>query len=110
MYCICLVVPPSTPTNVSASSATPDSVTLSWDASTSDGEAGITSYVIEFRATSGASDFEQLTILDGTSTTYTTSNLSDDTEYEFVVKALNDSGYSEASTSATIKTPMKIGR
>ena len=43
-------------------------------------------------------------------TSHVAAGLKENTDYEFVVKAQNKAGYSEASASATIKTKPKVGR
>ena len=92
------------------SNATPNSVTLSWDISSTDEETSdISGYIIEYRATDDSTDFKQMATLDADATEYTASTLSDDTEYEFVVKSQNKAGCCNESVSATIRTPHKVG-
>ncbi|MER6294971.1 chitinase [Streptomyces althioticus] len=83
--------PPAPPAGLTASGATPTSVSLSWSPA-----AGATSYAV-YR------DGARIRTVTGTSTTVT--GLSPSTAYAFQVAALNDAGESARSATVTATTP-----
>ncbi|HVG59614.1 MAG TPA: carbohydrate binding domain-containing protein [Hyalangium sp.] len=80
---------PSAPTNLSSPSKTPNSVSLSWTASTDD--FGVTGYLI-FRGGTQVGT--------STSTSYTDSGLASNTTYSYTVKARDAAGNTSAASAA----------
>ncbi len=107
----CITTPPA-PTGFTATAASATEVGLSWDY-----ESGISKYGIDRRlSTTTSSSWTTLTsTLTGTSTSYRVSNLSEDTEYEFRVRAYGDAvtyesewspySYDFATTNGGLETP-----
>ncbi len=90
------ITPPTVPTGLAASNVAPNSLTLSWTASTDD--VGVTGY-----------DIYQGATLIGTSatTTYNVTGLTPNTPYAFTVKAKDAAGnVSNASTPLSVTTPI----
>jgi hypothetical protein len=84
---------PSAPTSFSANSATFGQITLSWGAPSSNGGAGVTSYVLRNGST---------VLQNSTATSYTHTGLAPSTTYSYTVTAVNVAGESTASSiSAT---------
>ena len=102
--------PPSTPTGLAVSSASHDSMTLTWD---DPGDSTIESYQILRRSRDGSEygdglgDAEFVVIVDDTgspTTTYTDTSVAPRTRYVYRVKARNPHGLSGASSSANAET------
>jgi hypothetical protein len=84
---------PSAPTSFSANSATFGQVALSWGPPSSNGGAGVTSYVLRNGST---------VLQNSTATSYTHTGLAPSTTYSYTVTAVNVAGESTASSiSAT---------
>ena len=64
--------------------------------------------VIEVKVTT-ETEFKQTVTTKASATSHIVTGLSENTDYEFIVKAQNKAGYSEASVSATMKTLPKVG-
>ena len=103
--------PPSMPTGLAVSSATHDSVTLTWD---DPGDSTIESYQILRRSRDGSEygdglgDAEFVGIIDDTgssATIYTDTSVTPRTRYVYRVKARNLQGLSEKSSYANAETP-----
>jgi fibronectin type 3 domain-containing protein len=98
-----LVSIPTTPSGVSVTSASSNSITVSWIAVT-----GASSYKVYRSATSSGS---YTSVGDVTATSYTDTGLSGSTTYYYKVSAYNSAGESSqsspisATTSATVKVP-----
>ena len=86
---------PKTPTNLTYSSRSPTSITLSWDQ-----PAGVVvdRYVIVYTYQGGCSDYTQpeniATVNDGTAREYTLQNLQEFSDYSINITAVNDAGQS----------------
>ena len=102
---------PAAPAGLAASSATHDSVTLSWD---DPGDSSITGYQVlrrsrdgdEYGDNLGASEFSVIVDDTGTSvTTHTDTTVEAGTRYVYALKARNTEGLSEASGAAAAETP-----
>lgn len=85
---------PGAPTSVSTT-AGDSQVTVSWTAPTSNGGSAITAYRVTNVTTSSTYD------VSANVTTKTITGLTNGTTYSFTVKALNDIGYSAASSSVS---------
>jgi chitodextrinase len=83
------VTPPTTPTNFTSPSKTPNSVSLSWTASTDN--TGVTGYLI-FRGSTQVGT--------STSTSYTDTGLAASTTYSYTVRARDAAGNTSAATAA----------
>jgi chitodextrinase len=92
------VTPPSTPSNLIATSVRPASVSLSWNAASDD--VGVARYRV-FR--------DDISISTPTGTTYSNSSLSDNTTYAYRVAAIDAAGNeSPVSDQITVKTPLRL--
>ncbi len=92
--------PPSAPTNLTAGTPTSTSVPLSWSASTDTGGSGLAGYTV-YRE-NGATDVEVGT---STTTSFTVTGLSPNTEYTFYVVARDNAGnVSAPSEPVTVRT------
>ena len=97
--------PPDKPTGLEATTATHDSVTLTWD---DPGDDSITGYVILRRipGVDPEGHFDVLVANTGTAaTTYTDDTVSAETRYTYRIKAINGAGTSERSRWSHIDTP-----
>ena len=105
-----LPVPPTAPEELSASTVTEDTVTLTWEKVTSDGGAPVEAYIIEAKKI-GEKEFHKVAKVVGTELSYAATGLDDDQEYEFAIKAVNPAGASQTATELQepIKTKLKIG-
>ncbi len=93
--------PPSTPTNVSATANSSTSVTVSWNASTDSGGPGLGGYYILRGGT-------QVGSVNASTTSYTNTGLSPNTQYSYTVEAYDTDGppnVSAASSASTVTTP-----
>jgi chitodextrinase len=89
--------PPTAPTNLTASAASPTVVNLSWNPSTDD--VVVSNYLV-YRGTT------LLTTLGSTATSFTDSTVSGNQTYSYTVKARDATGnLSGASNTATVTTP-----
>ena len=96
--------PPAKPRGLEAT-ATPDSVTLTWDDPQDD---SITGYVIlrRIRVNDEGGEFSELVADTGTAaTTYTDDTVAASTTYTYRIKAINEHGTSERSRWVHIDTP-----
>jgi hypothetical protein len=97
---------PSAPIDLTATAGDTE-VELDWTVPASDGGSAITDYTVEYRTTSGPGEWTEFT--DGTSTTTsaTVTGLTNDTEYDFRVRAVNvhGSGVWSSTVSATPTAP-----
>ncbi|NUR50503.1 MAG: hypothetical protein HOV71_20440 [Hamadaea sp.] len=93
---------PTTPTGLTASGATANSVNLTWNASSDN--VGVTGYDV-YRATSGGS-FSQIATASGTS--YTATGLAASTQYQFYVRARDAAG-NTSGNSATVTATTSSG-
>ena len=96
---------PSLPTDLAA---TPGNtiVLLSWTAPTDDGGAAITDYIIQYKET-GAIAWTTFVDGTGTGTTTTVTGLTNGTEYEFRIAAVNAAGNS-SPTRVISATPLPV--
>ena len=97
--------PPDKPTGLEATTATHDSVTLTWD---DPGDDTITGYVI-LRRIPGVDPEGHFDVLVAntatTATTYTDNEVAAETRYTYRIKAINGAGTSERSRWSHIDTP-----
>ena len=99
---------PGAPTGLTVSHVGGTQLALSWTAPASDGGSAITGYKIE-RETPTGNGFSTLVADTGdTSTTYTNTSLSLNTQYNYRVSAINAIGTSSASSSAAQTTPTAL--
>ena len=97
--------PPTKPTGLDATTASHDSVTLTWD---DPGDDTITGYVILRRipGVDPEGHFDVLVADTGTAaTTYTDNTVAAETRYTYRIKAINGAGTSERSRWVHIDTP-----
>lgn len=94
-----LLAPPGTPTGLTAGSATPATMPLSWTAPSSGG--AVATYTVQYRVTSVGGTWTEVTGLTATSATIT--GLASSTQYDFQVSAVNGGGSSSftATTNGT---------
>lgn len=90
---------PSTPRDLTATAVSPTQIDLSWSPA-----SGATSYVIE-RSPSGSSSWVQIGTTGADVTTYSDTALTEGTSYSYRVRASNDAGASESSTTSSYYTP-----
>jgi len=96
---------PTAPTSLSASltvASEDSSVDLTWTAPSSDGGSAITNYVVEYGTATGVYGAPINT--PDTTTSFTVSPLSENTEYFFIVRAENAIGVNGASNEDSITT------
>ncbi|MCJ8306575.1 MAG: fibronectin type III domain-containing protein [Nitrosopumilus sp.] len=96
---------PSAPTGLSADITTSSSISLSWSASTDDGNSTITDYTIQYKK---SADSSWSIFVDGTSvdTITTVTGLDSDVSYDFRISAVNAVGagtYSSTISATTLK-------
>ena len=97
--------PPAKPRGLEATTATHDSVTLTWD---DPGDDSITGYVILRRipGVDPEGQFDELVADTGTAaTTYTDNTVAAETRYTYRIKAINGAGTSERSRWSHIDVP-----
>ncbi len=88
---------PSTPTGLSSNTATASTIGLTWNSVT-----GATSYVLEIQISG-----KWTTIYTGSSTSFTSTGLSNNTSYSYRISAVNAIGTSEVSSTFSTKTKNK---
>ena len=97
--------PPTAPTGLTATAASPSQINLGWTASTDD--AGVTSYLLERCSGSTCTNFVQIAA--PTATSYSDTGLSAATTYRYRVRAVdaanNFSDYSNIASGATPGAP-----
>jgi chitodextrinase len=94
--------PPSAPTGLTATAASPTQVTLAWTASTDN--VGVTGYRVERCQGAGCTNFAQVGT--PTATSYSDTGLSPSTTYRYRVRAVDAAGNLSAYSSiATVTTP-----
>ena len=93
---------PGAPRNLRAATGNSGELTVSWDAPSSDGGSEITGYRLQWKETSGSwdtpADVSESTV---TGTAHTITRLTDGTEHDVRVRAVNLEGAGEASPKAT---------
>ena len=95
--------PPTAPTNLTATAASPAQVNLSWTASTDN--VGVTGYKVERCQGAACANFAQ--IATPAATTFNDSGLTGSTSYSYRVRATDAAGnLSPYSTSAIVSTPV----
>jgi chitodextrinase len=95
--------PPTAPTNLVATAASPAQINLSWTASTDN--VGVTGYKVERCQGAGCANFAQ--IATPTATTFNDSGLTGSTSYSYRVRATDAAGnLSSYSTIASVSTPV----
>ena len=101
----CTSVPPTGPTNLTATDSSVSVINLSWTAAPVNPPCTITSYTVYRSTTNGftpsASNLDASGV---TSTTYTDTGLAASTTYYYVVEALDSFGASAASAQASAET------
>jgi len=94
---------PSTPTNLSVVSFTASDVSLNWD----DNPVGFTAYKVEYKVSSSPTWVDSG--YTGTTSAYTVSGLSFNTEYNFRVSALNSSNSTQSGFVTATQTTLPAG-
>ena len=98
---------PGAPRNLRAATGNSGELAVSWDAPSSDGGSEITGYRVQWKESSGSwdtpADVSETTV---TGTAHTITGLTDGTEYDVQVRAVNSEGAGEASPEAAA-TPVK---
>ena len=93
---------PGAPRNLRAATGNSAELAVSWDAPSSDGGSEITGYRVQWKESSGSWDtpanVSETTV---TGTAHTITGLTDGTEYDVQVRAVNSEGAGEASPEAT---------
>ena len=97
---------PGAPLNQRATTGNSGELAVSWDAPSSDGGSKVTGYRVQWKESSGSwdtpSDVSETTV---TGTAHTITGLTDGTEYDVQVRAVNSEGTGEASSEA-MATPV----
>ena len=92
---------PGAPRNLRAATGNSGELAVSWDAPSSDGGSEITGYRVQWKESSGSWDtpanVSETTV---TGTAHTITGLTDGTEYDVQVRAVNSEGAGEASPEA----------
>jgi chitodextrinase len=98
-------IPPTAPTNLTATAASPTQINLAWTASTDN--VGVTGYKVERCSGAGCTNFVQVATPMGTA--FNDTGLTASTAYSYRVRATdaagNNSGYSNVGSTATPATP-----
>src|SRR5467141_707197 len=95
-------IPPSAPTNLTATPSSATQINLVWTASTDN--VGVTGYMVERCAGAGCSNFAQ--IATPTATTFSDMGLTASTSYSYRVRATDAAGnFSAYSSTASVSTP-----
>jgi beta-galactosidase len=101
----CNSVPPTGPTNLTATASSSSAINLSWTAAPANPPCTITSYSVYSSTTSGFTPSSSNLIASGvTGTTYSSTGLAASTTYYYVVEALDSFGASAASAQASAET------
>jgi len=101
----CDSVPPTGPTNLTATASSSSIINLSWTAAPANPPCTITSYSVYGSTTSGFTPSSSNLVASGvTGTTYTNTGLAASTTYYYVVEALDSFGASAASAQASATT------
>src|SRR5437016_7616484 len=99
---------PSPPTNLTATTASPSQINLSWTAPSNNGGSAITGYEIE-RSTDGGTNWSSIQSNTGsTSTAYSDTGLVASTSYTYQVSAINVAGTSSPSNTASATTSSTV--
>jgi hypothetical protein len=100
--------PPSAPSNLTATAASPSQINLSWAASTDN--VGVTGYLVQGCSGSGCTTFAQIASVLGTTTTYGDTGLAGSTSYTYRVQAMDAAGNLSAfSNNASATTSASTG-
>ena len=92
---------PGAPRNLRATTGNSGELAVSWDAPSSDGGAEITGYRVQWKESSGSWDTPaNVSETAVTGTAHTITGLTDGTEYDVQVRAVNSEGTGEASSEA----------
>ena len=106
----CNSVPPTGPTNLTATASSSSAIALSWTAAPANPPCTISSYNIYASTTSGFTPSSSNLIASGvTGTTYTNTGLAASTTYYYLVEALDSFGASAASNQASAETQSSSG-
>ncbi len=101
----CDSVPPTGPTNLTATASSSSAISLSWTAAPANPPCTITSYSVYSSTTSGFTPSSSNLIASGvTGTTYSNTGLAASTTYYYLVEALDSYGASAASNQASTET------
>jgi beta-galactosidase len=101
----CTSVPPTGPTNLTATASSSSAIGLSWTAAPANPPCTITSYSVYRSATNGFTPSPTTLDASGvTGTTYSDTGLASSTTYFYLVEALDSFGASAASNQATNTT------
>ena len=97
---------PNAPTDLTASADADEQITLSWMAGADITDVTVTGYQYRQRASGEANwgEWKEITGSDATTTTFSVTGLDIGTYYEFQVRAVSDSGESQASPTASATT------
>lgn len=99
---------PDAPTSLTVSNVGGTQLGLSWTAPASDGGSAITGYKIERESPTGGGFSTLVADTGDTSTTYTDTGLSLNTQYNYKISAINAIGTGSASTAAAKTTPTAL--
>jgi beta-galactosidase len=106
----CGSVPPTGPTNLTATASSSSAIALSWTAAPANPPCTISSYNVYASTTSGFTPSSSNLIASGvTGTTYTNTGLAASTTYYYLVEALDSFGASAASNQASAETQSSSG-
>jgi fibronectin type 3 domain-containing protein len=106
----CDSVPPTGPTNLTATASSASAIALSWTAAPANPPCTITSYNVYASTTSGFTPSSSNLVASGvTGTTYTNTGLVASTTYYYLVEALDSFGASAASNQASAETQSSGG-
>ena len=93
-------IPPATPTNAQPVAITSTTISMTW----TNNATNATAYNI-FRKMTTASNFAQIASLPPTATSYTDTNLTPGTSYDYHIQAYNIAGYSDFSGFTAVTLP-----
>ena len=99
-FAVTLPACPAPPSSLKSAKETTSTVTLEWKEPVDDGGAPITSYLIDMK---GPNDdlFKTLVSVDGDVFTFTVTKLDSGSEYDFQIRAENDTGISTDAACLT---------